>query len=328
MRNPQTFEVGQANLIEHRAVKAWARLCPPSREPIRVTVLKPENKTSSVYRLEGVGPSGCAVIAKRKRIGSMALELTVYREILRHLTLRTLDCYGFIDDPDPAFGWLFLQDAGDRKFDFNNSEHRALAAEWFAGLHGGAARHSASAKYLLPSRGLEHWRKIVLLACDIVRRSLVNPAFSADDLRILRAILSRGEVILLHWDRAQELCQPMPETVVHGDFCPKNARVGDSSNGLCLFPIDWDCAGWGLAAVDLSHTDINRYWSAARLIWPGLELATVEKFANFGRMLWAFEPITGETEPLVSSWVGNVMRKMTFYHAEIEDATRSAGWLR
>ena len=119
----------------------------------------------------------------------------------------------------------------------------------------------------------------------------------------------------------------MPETIVHGDFCPKNARVGDSSNGLCLFPIDWDCAGWGLAAVDLSHTDINRYWSAARLIWPGLELAAVEKFANFGRMLWAFEPITGEAEPLVSSWVGKVMRKMTFYHAEIEDAMRSAGWL-
>src|SRR6266568_7021649 len=107
MRNPQTFEVGQANLIEHRAVKAWARLCPPSREPIRVTVLKPENKTSSVYRLDGLGPSGSAVIAKRKRIGSMALELTIYREILPHTGLRTLDCYGFTDDPDPGFGWLF-----------------------------------------------------------------------------------------------------------------------------------------------------------------------------------------------------------------------------
>jgi len=107
MDTPRTVEAGQFNLHEQRAVKAWARLSMPDREPTRVVILKPENKTSSVYRLDGLGPSGSAVIAKRKRIGSMALELTIYREILPHTGLRTLDCYGFTDDPDPGFGWLF-----------------------------------------------------------------------------------------------------------------------------------------------------------------------------------------------------------------------------
>src|SRR5258708_2930727 len=222
MGNHPTTDREQANLLEHRAVKAWAKLCTPHMAPTRVVILKPEDKTSSVYRLEGLGPSGSAVIAKRKRIRSMALELVVYREIFPHIGLRTLNCYGFSDDPDPNFGWLFLEDAGDQRYDFNDREHRALAAEWLAMLHTAAAQ-DALGKYWLPSRGLEYWHEIVSLACDTIRLSLANPAFRADDLAILHVILSYRLPILLHWDEVEKICQTMPETLVHGDFCPKNA---------------------------------------------------------------------------------------------------------
>src|SRR5262249_52917700 len=282
MTNYQNIETTPANLDEHRAVKAWAKLFPPSREPIRVVILKPEHKTSSVYRLEGLGPSGSAVIAKRKRIGSMAIELTIYREILPQTGLRTLECYGFLDDPDPGFGWLFLEDAGDRKFNFDDPEHRALAAEWFATLHGSAARY-ARAKDWLPSRGLKHWRKTVSRACETIQLSLANPAFSPDDLRILQAVLSYGQSVLLHWGRVEEIGKKMSETVVQGDFGPKKGGVGEDSDRLYLFPIDWDWAGWGVAAADLSHTDIAVYWSIVHRQWPSLQLAAVKKVANLGR---------------------------------------------
>src|SRR5207247_37553 len=135
MRNYQTIEAGQANLSEHRAVKAWVKLSTRHLAPTRVMILKPEDKTSSVYRLEGLGPNDRAVIAKRKRIRSIALELVVYREMFPRTGLRTLNCYGFTDDPDPTYGWLFLEDAGDQRYDFDDQGHRALAADWLARLH-------------------------------------------------------------------------------------------------------------------------------------------------------------------------------------------------
>ncbi len=70
----------------------------------------------------------------------------------------------------------------------------------------------------------------------------------------------------------------------------------------------------GVAAADLSHTDIAVYWPIVHRQWPSLELAAVKKVANVGRMLCAFDAITGEAEPR------NVMRKMMFYRAEISMA--------
>src|SRR5258708_35757078 len=90
MRNHPTIDVEQANLLELPAVKAWAKLSTTRMEPMRVVILKPEDKTSSVYRLGGLGPSRSAVIAKPNRIRSGALALEIYRVIFPQLGLGTL----------------------------------------------------------------------------------------------------------------------------------------------------------------------------------------------------------------------------------------------
>src|SRR6266571_7858299 len=134
----------------------------------------------------------------------------------------------------PRLRLAFLEDAGDQKFDFDNPEHRSLAAEWFAVLHGGAARY-ARAKDWLPSWGLEHWRKIVSRACETIRLSLANPASSNDDLQILQAVLSLWPVGPASLGPCGKNGQTMPETLVHGDFCPKNARVRKDSDSQISF---------------------------------------------------------------------------------------------
>ena len=326
MRNHVTIsEGGPTGLPEHPAVKAWGKLCRTQVEPRRIVTLKPEEKTSWVYRLEDLGPSPSVVIAKRKRMASIAIEVAIYREILPHMPLRTLQCYGVVQDQDPLFGWLFMEDAGDERYSLDNGEHRALAAQWLGILHTSGVA-DAAAKACLPNRGLDHWHKIVLLACDIVRRSLVNPAFSIDDSAILNTILSQGQLLLDHWSQVEEICEIMPQTLVHGDFSPKNVRIRAASHGLELFPIDWDCGGWGMAAADLSQTDIAVYWSVVQHRRPGLDRHAVARFANVGRTLWALEPITGEADSLASDWVGNVMRKMRFYEGEIASAIQASGW--
>src|SRR6266567_8187887 len=65
--------------LERRAVMAWNRLRPNSVEPTGLEVLKRKAK-SAVYRLEGVGPDGATVIAKRCHAKTAAFEWMIYQE--------------------------------------------------------------------------------------------------------------------------------------------------------------------------------------------------------------------------------------------------------
>src|SRR2546425_2602845 len=130
-------EILRANLLDHRAVKAWRRIQPESFEPRNIEVLKLTKKKSSVYRLTGVGPNGAAVIAKRVRTHTATVERIVYQTVLPRLPLPALSCYGFVPDPEDDFCWLFLEDAGGLQYSQDSAEHRAVAGRWLATAHRG-----------------------------------------------------------------------------------------------------------------------------------------------------------------------------------------------
>lgn len=321
------IEVIESNLLGHPAVKAWAKLAPARIEPARLVTLKPEKKRSAVYRLQNVGPDDSAVIAKRGRMSHLIVELALYRDVLPYLPLPTLRCYGFVEDEHPAFGWLFLEDAGEERYSSDSEEHRTLAARWLGILHTSAAAHAA-AKTCLPDRGLNYYRGMVRLVHETIRPSLGNPALSANDRLVLNSILSHCASLESRWSQVEEICNVMPHTIVHGDFSAKNVRVRQGRDRVELLPLDWDDAGWGVAAADVSQTDAALYWSIIQQRWPNLSLDSVKRFANVGRMFWGLEPVTGEAESLASHWVQNVMRKMVAYEAEITDAFQATGWER
>src|SRR5258708_4477717 len=127
MARDSVVPVSLADIARHPAVEAWRRLGGGGEDPRQVFVLKPEKKRSAVYRIEGAGPGGMAVIAKRGRAARLATELLIYREVLPYVPAVTLQCYGWLDDTQPGFGWLFLEDAGEERFSGTNAEHRALA---------------------------------------------------------------------------------------------------------------------------------------------------------------------------------------------------------
>ncbi len=320
-------EVTQSNPLGHPAVKAWGKLGPAWTEPAKVLILKPEKKRSAVYRLEKVGPDSSTVIAKRGQMTNLVVELTLYRNVLPCLPLPTLRWYGFVEDEDPAFGWLFLEDAGEERYSSSSKEHRTLAARWLGTLHTFTAAHEA-VKAWLPDRGLNYYRRILRQVHETIRPSLGNPALSADDVLVLNSILSHCASLESHWSQVEGICNVMPQTLVHGDFSAKNVRIRQGQHGLELLPLDWDAAGWGVAAADVSQVDVVLYWSIIRQHWPNLSLDAVKRFANVGRMFWALEPVTGEAESLASDWVRNVMRKMVAYEAQIADALETTGWQR
>src|SRR5438445_2736955 len=78
---PVVVREWQARLRSHPAVHAWRQLYPHS-EPHRITALKVRRRKGTIYRLEGAGPAGAAVIAKRSGRAPAVIERSVYEELL------------------------------------------------------------------------------------------------------------------------------------------------------------------------------------------------------------------------------------------------------
>src|SRR5207248_11027908 len=66
----------RSSLTCHPAVQAWCLLHPES-QPLRITPLKLRRKKNKVYRLEGAGRAGGAVVAKRCGKETALVERTV-----------------------------------------------------------------------------------------------------------------------------------------------------------------------------------------------------------------------------------------------------------
>jgi Phosphotransferase enzyme family len=318
-------EVPGSAVCNHPSVAAWVPACPGARIPHQIFVLKPETKRSAVFRLEAAGPDGSPVIAKRGRAARLATELYVYRQILPQLSCRTLRCYGSVEDPQSGYAWLFLEDAGEQRYSADSAEHRALAGRWLGLLHRILDGQTA-AQGCLPARGVDYYRETVALARETVWQSIDNKAFTPADRATLEALLSACAVVESRWGAVEDLFVRVPHTLVHGDFSAKNVRVRVGLHGLELLPLDWDSAGWGVAAPDLSQADIGVYWSVVHHTWPWLGCERLSELATIGTLFLALEWITGEAEPLRGDWVDGVMRKMRAYASEVTRALKIAAW--
>ncbi len=123
----------------------------------------------------------------------------------------------------------------------------------------------------------------------------------------------------------------MPRTLVHGDLSPKNARVRASQAGSSLLIFDWDCAGWGVPAVDLAQfaeeslsPDLAAYASAMQPDWP--DAASLARMAELGRIFWLIVATDWESQRLAGAWLEGPMRNLRIYQAAMADAIRAAGW--
>src|ERR1700757_3856328 len=90
-----TVEIVGSNLSEHPATRAWRHLLPGGCEPAEIVVLSRRLK-STIFRLVGVAPAGCSVIAKYCRSSTARYERIIYEKILPELPVATPQFYGFI----------------------------------------------------------------------------------------------------------------------------------------------------------------------------------------------------------------------------------------
>ena len=287
-------------------MRAWNQLRPERSDPLRVEQIqrarkrgtRAKGKRTAVLRLEGLGPDGSAVIAKRTHIEKAALERTIYEEILRHFPATSLRYYGCVEEEVGESCWLFLEDAGGDPCTFSTEEQRVLAARWLGLLHLTASQVKLDA--LVPPRGPEFYLEELRSTREAIRGNQRNPVLTSEDRVVLDTILSHYDFIESRWVSIRELCASMPQTLVHGHLEKRNLRLRATPRGPVLLVFDWETASVGTPAIDLAQwmreSDSQpsaEYLSTVHTHWPTLTVGGLHQLANIGSLFRVIRSIGG-----------------------------------
>jgi hypothetical protein len=316
-------EILTVDLLEHPAVRAWNELQLEPIEPTEIQTLKRKNK-SAIYRLGGAGSNRSNVIAKRCRVSTAGTERIIYERVLVRLPLPALRCYGFLEDADPEFTWLFIEDAGTQPYRPELPEHRTLFAEWLAILH--SASQELPAASLLPDRGPVHYLEHLRLGRAQIQGYEDNPALTPEDDDLLAEIVSQCDFLERNWKQIDRICKPMSKTLVHGDLKEKNLRVRKIGQGLALLCFDWETAGWGVTGPDLIKcSDLPHYHSVAKTKWPELTPDELETMFNIGVLFRTLAKMHWEGSHLEFQWLERPRFTLNQCREHLEESMRLLG---
>ncbi len=334
-RAPSPGRTPQTSLLRHPAVRAWRELYPHS-EPERITPLRVSARKTTVYRLEGAGPAGAAIIAKRTRTAGARTERTVYEKILPSLGgVPSLHYYGFVEDPDGVSCWLFLEEASGARYSTLLGANREEAARWLGLLHMSTAKSAAAAG--LPDAGPNRYREVLRGARGAIPRYLGNPVLHREELDLLESVIAELTELETDWGGIEELCGGVSATLVHGDFNGKNIRLGAGGDGAALLVFDWEEAGWGTPAVDLAqqavpasglsaNPDITTYHATVRGRWPNVSGEDWLRLAYCGSVFRTLAALYWEASGLGTEWASTSVANIRVYQAELANALSRIGW--
>src|SRR2546426_2376670 len=311
-------EKRRENLLAHPAVQAWRQLNPDHVVPDRITPAKfKPNKPRpnlAVYRLEGVGADGAAVIAKRCTRGGGQIERTIYERILPHVPLPGPRYYGTVprspEDPAEDGCWLFIGEIHGEKYDRLSPDHRAAAARWLGTLHTEA--RSAADQAGLPDAGPTRYHEQMLATRDLIREQVDNPGFSAADVAFHDVLVARFDELDEDWDRLVRTGTGLPPTPIHRDLHGKNPRLPATPPGLRGGAFHWGGAGGAVPGIDLAQAvdpscrisaspDLTTYWAVVRDRWPNCDQTDIERLATCGAVWRALAVITDRKSTRLNS---------------------------
>jgi hypothetical protein len=266
-----------------------------------------------------------SVIAKRSATKSIEREVTIHRDVLSSLPVSSLALYGSALADDPAFSWLFLEDAGDDRCMGDSLEDRVLAGNWLATMHTSAQQNPAAQS--LPRRGPDWYLGRLETARGRIIDALPNVETHRERIGILESLLLRLAVIESHWKEVASFCGDLPTTMVHCDFSPKNLRVKMRGGRLVLFPLDWETAGWGVPAGDLSEKiDFDTYLSSVHPTWPDIHREQWETLRSYGRVFRILATVEWATVGLDGIWLRRPLNYLETYKEWLTQAFHDLGW--
>jgi hypothetical protein len=289
------LEAVEADLMDQPAVQAWLQTDPNYVAPKRIEHLRRLSSRAYVGRMLGVGKNGSSVIAKRCDMASGLTERMFYEDVLPQLSMSKLEYYGsFVENGEHL--WLFLEDAGGRKFSFSNPGDRQAAVLWLASFHTSGAR--LIKPDMLIERHPAYYLNRLTSAKRVQASHINNPILSATDRQTLANGLDQMAATINSWDKIEALYDRLPHSVIHGDFKTKNINLRVDNNRTSIFPFDWENGGWGIPGVDMWKLDEAEYLQAVNGHWPQADIHTIREIKYLGTIFRAIDGFFWEVKSL------------------------------
>jgi hypothetical protein len=330
-----------ADPSRHPAVRVWLALDPSHLAPMRITSLKQRHKMSSkssVYRLEGVSAQGRAVVTKRCRPSSGLLERRLYADILPSLGVRAPRYRGWVREPAGEYGWLIMDDVGDRWYSPLDERQRRILGRWLGKLHLRAT--GAKAIRSLPERGADHYlarfKRLEMGLADVQRRTDLTQFERAK----LQNHILQCEVLSHHWHELEDICNILPKTLVHGDLVRKNLRIGTGGAEEEMIALDWENAGYGSPLADLAQCpdleslpdfaaspDLGSYYLVVREQWKMLDFRNLVRIACAGTIFRCIDSLVWEVDRLeANGYAPRCIPRMAIFGTVLAGSMKAMGW--
>lgn len=304
------------------ALDAWRLLGGRSDNGLEVLEL---NGKSQIYRFDD--STAGSIVAKRLWRANAEHQHLTHELLASALPGSAPRSFGVAPDPDDAWAWLFVEDAGGIPYEPSNEAHRAAVARWLAQLHITFA--DPGQQSTLPPRGpdvyLEHMRA-ARARIDECRHKLV---------RDHRPIVDRATDLITQleaaWPGIEAMSRDLPPTLVHGDFASKNVRIRGRTGSHQVLAFDWEHSGVGPPAVDLAGAQpdpqrgpqLDVYFRQVSAAW-GSARATLDQAVHLGVVLRYAAAFDWEAERLAAGSHDRPTRLLTLYTDRV---LSSARWL-
>jgi hypothetical protein len=248
------------------------------------------------------------LVAKCARKDTISIEHRVLTW-LEAAPFPTVLARGTTDAWRPGRAWLVSDHAVGEPYAALSPVHRHIAGAWMADLHVWAALVPTPN---LPSRDSEYHRNIVREACATLTDALAGGgALSIQETSTVGALKEMSLGVLDLWNEVGVVLRSLPATIVHSGFGGKNVRVACDSGQPAVLAFDWEQAGWGCPAADMSMVDLRSY--AVRARRGGIDLPDPRLLRAIGELLWCFAAIPGERPNLLGAWPHRAAGKLGFY---------------
>jgi thiamine kinase-like enzyme len=337
MATASTTKPAKADVAIGLVTQAWQTVCRKAgrkpTEPAAVVPLKAQRpgRKSGAYRLQGAGENESAVIAKRCTRNTALVERQVYERLLPRIDVPVLHYYGYVEEPDGEFAWLFLEDAGEEKL---VETDRELATRWLAQLHTGAI--ALADRATLPDCGPQRYLRHLRIGRGLIRELPPRLTPWTEQRRALEGLQRDLDELQWRWALVDTACEAAPRTLVHCDFARKNLRVRHTPRGRDLVALDWETAGWGPPAADLLVSPIRdrskrhagtkyrpRNWdgtvSLAEYVtncggqWDGPRRRDLDRLATIGRIFQIVAGVQWSAEQIRAGGAPRGVERLCWY---------------
>jgi thiamine kinase-like enzyme len=315
-------------VTEHPAVLAWEALIGGKSAPSMVSGLVQEKhqkkklnrpRKTFVYRIKQVNGNRHNIIAKRAPLQVIATEQAIYEDILPHLPLQFLQCYGSIQEKD--YGWLFLEDSKGIEWSTTVQWQNLLVTDWLAVMHRYATEHEDVLKRL-PDRGPQYYRRQMHSAKTWLQDNLQDSSMPAAVGCLIRSMLGNLDAVDSNWQLTEKIAVRLPRTLVHNDMLPKNVHLHRQGSSKFISIFDWEMSGYGLPFTDiylLSAASVNSNALLLRykqtLQNHGLEVSMDELWylATIGKLFRTLDAIQWHRYKLTSPPYPHAMKFLETY---------------